>query len=43
MSLVSCLEQDDSDCGTCQGDADGNGKVEFWDLDQVLANWGCEG
>ena len=31
------------DCGTCQGDADGNGKVEFWDLVEVLANWGCEG
>ena len=31
------------DCGSCQGDADGNGKVEFWDLVEVLANWGCEG
>ena len=24
------------DCGSCQGDADGNGKVEFWDLVEVL-------
>ena len=32
-----------SDCGSCQGDADGNGKVGFWDLVEVLANWGCEG
>ena len=42
MSLVSCLEQY-GDCGSCHGDADGNGKVEFWDLVEVLANWGCEG
>jgi hypothetical protein len=32
----------DSECGSCPGDANADGMVGFLDLTTVLGNWGCE-
>jgi hypothetical protein len=34
---------DSSECGTCAGDANADGLVDFQDLITILGDWGCEG
>jgi hypothetical protein len=34
---------DSSECGSCQGDTNADGAVDFQDLITVLGDWGCEG